>query len=78
VDGSEEEAGIMHTRDWTVHLLGGLAGGLVASFAMERFQRLLGVVSPDVGGRPEVAGSNIGSPSPSLPLMWLRTRSRRP
>jgi hypothetical protein len=62
VDGSEEEVRIMHARDWTVYLLAGLAGGLVASFAMERFQRLLGVVSPDVGGAPGGGGQQYRKP----------------
>jgi putative membrane protein len=46
----------------TVHLLAGLAGGLVASFAMERFQRALGVVSPDLGGAPGGGGQQYRKP----------------
>jgi uncharacterized membrane protein YagU involved in acid resistance len=49
-------------RDRTVHLLAGLAGGLVGSFAMERFQRALGVVSPDVGGAPGGGGQQYRKP----------------
>src|SRR4051794_26711227 len=33
-----------------VHVLAGLAGGLVASFAMEQFQAALGRLTPDAGG----------------------------
>jgi hypothetical protein len=52
----------MNGRDRTVNLLAGLAAGLVASFAMERFQRALGAVSPDMGGAPGGGGQQYRKP----------------
>jgi uncharacterized membrane protein YagU involved in acid resistance len=46
----------------TAHVLAGLAAGLVASFAMERFQRVLGALSPDIGGAPGGGGQQYRKP----------------
>jgi putative membrane protein len=46
----------------TANVLAGLAGGLVASFAMERFQRALGAMSHDVGGAPGGGGQQYRKP----------------
>ena len=43
-------------------MIAGLAGGLVASFAMERFQRALGRLSPDIGGAPGGGGQQYRRP----------------
>lgn len=49
-------------RDLTSHILAGIAGGLVASFAMERFQRALGAISSDAGGAPGGGGQQYRKP----------------
>jgi putative membrane protein len=48
--------------DGTANIIAGLAGGLVASFAMERFQRALGALSPDAGGAPGGGGQQYRKP----------------
>ena len=45
-----------------VHVIAGIAGGLVASFAMEHFQRALGRLSPEVGGVPGAGGQQYRRP----------------
>ena len=45
-----------------INIIGGLVGGLVASFAMERFQRMLGGISPDLGGAPGGGGQQYRKP----------------
>jgi putative membrane protein len=45
-----------------VNVVGGLVGGLVGSFVMERFQRALGRVSPDLGGAPGGGGQQYRQP----------------
>jgi putative membrane protein len=49
-------------QDVAVHVIAGLAGGLVASFAMERFQRALGRISPEMGGAPGAGGQQYRKP----------------
>jgi putative membrane protein len=49
-------------QDLAVHIIAGLAGGLVASFAMERFQRALGQISDDIGGAPGAGGQQYRKP----------------
>jgi len=49
-------------NDRTVHVIAGMAGGLVASFAMERFQRALGQISPEIGGVPGAGGQQYRRP----------------
>jgi hypothetical protein len=49
-------------RDFAINVIGGLVGGLVASFAMERFQRALGTVSHDLGGAPGGGGQQYRQP----------------
>ena len=44
------------------NVVGGLIGGLVASFAMERFQRMLGTISADLGGAPGGGGQQYRKP----------------
>jgi hypothetical protein len=45
-----------------IQVIAGFAGGLVASFAMERFQRALGRISPDLGGAPGGGGQQYRKP----------------
>jgi hypothetical protein len=49
-------------RDVAIQVAAGLAGGLVAAFAMERFQRALGRISPDLGGVPGGGGQQYRQP----------------
>jgi uncharacterized membrane protein YagU involved in acid resistance len=49
-------------HDLAVSVIGGIAGGLVASFAMERFERALGRLSPEVGGVPGAGGQQYRRP----------------
>jgi putative membrane protein len=51
----------------TVHVIAGIAGGLVASFAMERFQRALGQITPEVGGVPGGGGQQYRRPQSEIP-----------
>src|SRR4051812_14372401 len=44
------------------HIVAGLAGGLVASFAMEQFQAALGRLTPDAGGAPGGGGQQHRKP----------------
>ena len=48
--------------DVSLNVIAGLVGGLVASFAMERFQRALGRISPDLGGAPGGGGQQYRKP----------------
>jgi len=48
--------------DVAINVIGGLVGGLIASFAMERFQRALGGVSHDLGGAPGGGGQQYRQP----------------
>jgi hypothetical protein len=45
-----------------VNVISGFIGGLVASYAMERFQRALGNISPDLGGAPGGGGQQYRKP----------------
>jgi hypothetical protein len=45
-----------------ISIAGGVIGGLVAAYAMERFQRALGRISPDVGGAPGAGGQQYRKP----------------
>lgn len=45
-----------------VSVISGLVGGLVAAFAMERFQRALGRISPDIGGAAGGGGQQYRKP----------------
>lgn len=45
-----------------LHILAGMAGGLVASWAMEHFQQALGRVSDDMGGHPGGGGQQHRHP----------------
>lgn len=45
-----------------INIVAGLIGGLVASFAMERFQRGLGRISRDLGGAPGGGGQQYRQP----------------
>jgi putative membrane protein len=45
-----------------LNVIGGLLGGLVAGFAMERFQRALGRISADIGGAPGAGGQQYRKP----------------
>ena len=49
-------------NDVAVQVIAGLAGGLVASFAMEHFQRALGRISPEIGGVPGGGGQQYRQP----------------
>jgi hypothetical protein len=49
-------------QDVAIQVIGGLVGGLVASYAMERFQRMLGRVSHDLGGAPGAGGQQYRKP----------------
>jgi hypothetical protein len=48
--------------DTAIQVIAGLTGGLVASFAMERFQRALGRIAPDIGGAPGGGGQQYRKP----------------
>jgi putative membrane protein len=48
--------------DMAIQVLAGLAGGLIAGFMMERFQRGLGRISPDLGGAPGGGGQQYRKP----------------
>lgn len=48
--------------DVALNVIAGLAGGLLASFAMERFQRALGRISHDLGGAPGGGGQQYRQP----------------
>jgi uncharacterized membrane protein YagU involved in acid resistance len=50
------------SQDLAVHVIAGFVGGLVASFAMEHFQRALGTISPDLGGAPGAGGQQYRKP----------------
>jgi putative membrane protein len=52
------------------HVLAGLVGGLAGCFAMEHFQRLLGRLSPDLGGAPGAGGQQYRRPQ-SEPSTYL-------
>ena len=56
------ETGVRRQRDLTAHIVAGLAAGLVASFAMERFQQMIGKLSPDAGGAPGGGGQQYRQP----------------
>lgn len=45
-----------------VNVVSGLIGGLVASYAMEHFQRALGRLSPEIGGAPGGGGQQYRQP----------------
>ena len=49
-------------RHEVTSILGGMAGGLAGSFVMERFQRALGRVSPEIGGAPGGGGQQYRKP----------------
>ncbi len=49
-------------QDVAIQVIGGLVGGLVAAYAMERFQAALGRVSPDLGGAPGAGGQQYRKP----------------
>jgi len=49
-------------RHLAAHIIGGLAGGLVASFAMDRFQRALERISQDMGGAAGGGGQQHRQP----------------
>ena len=51
-----------YKRDVAIQVAAGLAGGLVAAFAMERFQRALGRISPDLGGARGGGGQQYRTP----------------
>jgi len=51
-----------HNRHVTLNVIGGLVGGLLASYAMEHFQRALGRISPDLGGAPGGGGQQYRKP----------------
>jgi hypothetical protein len=48
--------------DVTINVVSGLIGGLVAAYAMERFQRALGRISPEIGGAPGGGGQQYRQP----------------
>lgn len=48
--------------DLAIHVIAGIAGGLVASFAMERFQRALSRVSVEIGPAPGAGGQQYRKP----------------
>lgn len=52
----------MPRQHLAVHVFAGLVGGLAGSFAMERFQRALGKLSPDLGGAPGGGGQQYRKP----------------
>lgn len=52
----------MRRQSLFVHLAAGVAAGLAASFAMERYQRALGRLSPDLGGAPGGGGQQYRQP----------------
>ena len=45
-----------------LHVMVGAAAGVAGSFAMERFQRALGRISPDLGGAPGGGGQQYRQP----------------
>jgi uncharacterized membrane protein YagU involved in acid resistance len=45
-----------------INVVGGLIGGLIGAFVMERFQRALGRISPDIGGAPGGGGQQYRQP----------------
>ncbi|HET7698852.1 MAG TPA: DUF1440 domain-containing protein [Vicinamibacterales bacterium] len=45
-----------------LNVIGGLIGGLLGAFAMERFQRTLGKISHDIGGAPGAGGQQYRKP----------------
>jgi putative membrane protein len=45
-----------------VHVIAGAAAGLAGSFAMEHYQRVLGRLSPDLGGAPGGGGQQYRQP----------------
>jgi hypothetical protein len=49
-------------RHQVTNILGGFAGGLAGSFVMERLQRALGRVSPEIGGAPGGGGQQYRQP----------------
>jgi uncharacterized protein YcfJ len=49
-------------QDIALNVVGGLIGGLLASYAMEQFQRALGKISPDIGGAPGAGGQQYRKP----------------
>lgn len=49
-------------RHQVTNILGGIAGGLAGSFVMERLQRALGRISPEVGGAPGGGGQQYRKP----------------
>jgi len=51
-----------HDGDLFASVAGGFVGGLAACFAMERFQRALGRVSPEIGGVPGAGGQQYRRP----------------
>ena len=48
--------------DAILNVVGGIAGGLLGSFVMERFQRALGRISHDLGGAPGGGGQQYRQP----------------
>ncbi len=51
-----------HNQELALNIAGGIAGGLLACFAMEWFQRALGKLSPDLGGAPGAGGQQFRKP----------------
>jgi len=49
-------------RHQVTNILGGIAGGLVGSFAMEHLQRALGRLSPEIGDAPGGGGQQYREP----------------
>ena len=49
-------------RHQVTSILGGFVGGLAGSFVMERLQRALGRLSPEVGGAPGGGGQQYRKP----------------
>ena len=52
----------MRRHHLIVHIMAGVAAGVAGSFAMERYQRALGRVSPDLGGAPGAGGQQYRQP----------------
>src|SRR5688500_13711152 len=50
------------TNGIAINVIGGFLGGLAGAFAMERFQRTLGRVSPDICGAPGGGGQQYRQP----------------
>jgi putative membrane protein len=57
-----QRSGARDNQDLLINVVGGIAGGLVASCAMEWFQRALGKFSPDLGGVPGAGGQQYRRP----------------